>query len=172
MKRLFSLSGNPLNRKNVPAAYPDATIPILADRSMKRAILLGDIAASGVALKLLIIVQPKTTAKDIHMRESKKHITVSFIRKMDSLHSSVMNDGPLKFRFPISRNDKQRQDMQDARFSFLMVVPAIQHKALHRISTEMRFLCSLYRRIVLTKSSLRTWEYSEFSSRSSRIVSA
>jgi hypothetical protein len=57
---------------------------------------------------------------------------------------------------------EQQQDRQDAQFSFLMVVPAMERRALHRISIEMHFLCSLYGRIVLTKSSLWIGEYSGF----------
>jgi hypothetical protein len=48
------------------------------------------------------------------------------------IHSSVLSNGSLKFRFPISRNDGHGQDIEDGQFSFLMVAPAIQRKVLHR----------------------------------------
>jgi hypothetical protein len=50
-----------------PADYPDPTIPIPADRSEKRATLVGGIAASGIGFKPLIIVPRKTMAAEVEM---------------------------------------------------------------------------------------------------------
>jgi hypothetical protein len=49
----------------VPATYADDTIPIPADRAMKRATLVGAIVAIGTVLKPMIIVQRKTIALEV-----------------------------------------------------------------------------------------------------------
>jgi hypothetical protein len=51
----------------VPDEYPGITIPIPADRSVKRATLVAGIVADGKALKPLIIVPRKTVAQQISM---------------------------------------------------------------------------------------------------------